>query len=81
MKRFAILTLVIAGLLAFTAPTAVTAGERPAASPSVCLDTDTNMMRDCADWYTNREELDDGSIVRESCKLVREYTRSDSVAT
>lgn len=79
MNRFATLTLV-AGLLGFGAPTVVTAGERPAASPSVCLDADTGMMRDCADWYTNREVLDDGTIVRESCKLVREYTKSESIS-
>lgn len=80
MNRFATLTLVIAGLLGFAAPAAVTAGERPASSPSICLDADTDTMRDCADWYTNREVLDDGTIVKESCKLVREYTRSDSIS-
>ena len=80
MKRLATLTLIFAGALAIAAPAAVTAGERPDASAMVCVDGDTGMMRDCADWYTHREGLDDGTIVRQSCKLVREYTRSDSIS-
>lgn len=63
-----------------TTPDAVTTDELAEPLAFVCIDADTGMMRDCADWYTHREVLDDGTIVRQSCKLVREYTRSDSIS-
>lgn len=36
-------------------------------------------MRDCADWYTHSQVLPDGTIHKLSCKLVKEYTKSNGI--
>lgn len=74
VNRLTAIALITAFALA--TPAIATAAVNTGSPRAVCIDPDTGMLRDCADWYTIREVRDDGSIYRKSCKLVREFTRT-----
>ena len=59
-----------------------TVGAIPSDAPDTptCTVSDTGLLRDCADWYTVRTVLEDGSILRDTCKLQREYTQTNSIS-